>query len=122
MKKLIADISISPSTGGFQGPGTGLFNDTANSATSFESLISIIIAVMTIIAGIWFMFSLLLGGIGWITAGGDKGQVESARKRISNAVTGLVIVVISVFLVSFVGQVLGVDFLNIAAFITAFSQ
>lgn len=121
MKKLLADISISP-PGGFQGPGTGILTQTDTPASSFEALLSVIISVMTIIAGIWFMFILFIGAIGWMTAGSDKGDVESARKRIANGLTGLVIVVIAVFLISFVGRVLGVEFLDVANSITALSN
>ena len=49
-------------------------------------------------------------------------QVESAKKRISNGLTGLVIVVISIFIVSLVGQLLGFNILGLAAAITALSQ
>jgi hypothetical protein len=35
---------------------------------------------------------MVLGGIFWITAGGDKGKIEEARERITGAVIGLAIV------------------------------
>jgi hypothetical protein len=35
---------------------------------------------------------LVLGGIKWITSGGDKGQTEAARAQITAAFVGLVIV------------------------------
>ena len=118
---LAASFSFGPGNGGFKGPAGGVF-DTANPATNFENLISTVIGVMTVVAGIWFIFILFIGAIGWMTAGGDKGAVETARKRIANGLTGLVIVVIGIFITSLVGQLLGFEILDLAGFITTFSN
>jgi len=120
MKNLLAQIDISP-PGGFEGPGTRFVDPGTNSASKFEQLFSTIIGVMTIIAGIWFIFIILIGAIGWMTAGGDKGAVETARKRIANGVTGLLIVVIAVPLIGLVGRIIGLDILNIENWIVALS-
>ena len=119
MKRIFAiDLNFSPS-GGFSGPGKGVFaNPGTDTANKFESLFTTIVGVLTVIAGIWFIFVLFIGAIGWITAGGDKGAVETARKRIANGITGLVITVIAIFLISLIGQLLGFDILNLSGFIT----
>lgn len=118
MNRLAATLNFSPSSGGFSGPGTGIFADSATNAPSkFQDLFSLIIGVMTVVAGIWFIFTLLFGALGWLTAGGDKGAVEAARKRITNGLTGLIIVVIAVFLVDLVGKFLGFSILDIAGFL-----
>jgi hypothetical protein len=44
------------------------------------------------IAGVGSFIFLLLGGIQWITAGGDKDAVDKARKKITGALIGLAIV------------------------------
>ncbi len=117
MKRLAADFTFAPPDG-FSGPGGGAFeNPGADPAGNFETLITTIIGVMTVVAGIWFIFVLFIGAIGWITAGGDKGAVETARKRISSGITGLTVVVIAIFLASMVGQFLGFDILNLAEMI-----
>lgn len=121
MNRLAQNLNFSPN-GGFTGPGGGIFADPATgTATKFESLFSTVIGVMTVIAGIWFIFTVFIGAIGWITAGGDKGAVEAARKRIANGVTGLVVTVIAIFLISLVGQILGFDILNLSEMVTRFS-
>lgn len=112
-----AEINFGP-PGGFEGPGTANLFDTANPGTSFENIISTTIAVMTVVGGIWFFFIFITGAISIISAGGDKGQLETAKKKISNGLTGLVLVLISVAVLSLVGQILGVRFLDIATFIT----
>jgi hypothetical protein len=74
---------------------------------------------MTIVAGIWFMFTFLIGAIGIITSGGDKGAYETARKRITTGLVGLIIVVFSVAIINLIGKFLGFDILTIAAFLNA---
>lgn len=58
----------------------------------FGGLITIVITFAIIIAALAFFFMLILGGIKWITSGGDKGKVESARSQITSALIGLVVV------------------------------
>lgn len=122
MNRLAGTLDFAPTGGGFSGPGTGIFAAGGNPAANFELLISRVIGVMTVIAGIWFIFTLLIGAIGWLTSGGDKGAVEAARKRISNGLTGLIIVVISIFIVSLVGRFLGFDILGLSNAITNLSK
>ena len=58
----------------------------------FNGLVEIAIAFVIIVAALAFFFILILGGIRWITSGGDKGKVESARSQITAGLIGLVIV------------------------------
>ena len=48
----------------------------------------------------------LLGAFTWITSGGDKGKVEEARNKITNAIIGLVLLVSSFVLLSFLSKIL----------------
>lgn len=77
----------------------------------FASLLSLILGLLTVIGGLWFTIQILIGGLGWLSAGGDKGQVETARKRIQNALTGLIIVVFAYAFISLIGVVLGFPYL-----------
>ena len=70
-------------------PGSGFENLTS---ISFAALVSAAIQLVLIVAAIIFFFILVLGGIKWITSGGDKGQTEAARNQITAALVGLVIV------------------------------
>jgi hypothetical protein len=58
-------------------------------------------SVLLGIAGVLGFTYLLWGGVQWIMAGGDKDQVDKARKKITTALVGLVIV-FSVFAIMFV--------------------
>lgn len=55
----------------------------------------------------------LLGAFGWITAGGDKGKIEEARNKMTNAVIGLVLLVSSFVLLGFMSKLLFGDNFNI---------
>ncbi len=63
---------------------------------------------MTIIAIIWFVFSFIIGAIGIISAGGDKAALESARKKIVSAITGLIVVIAAIFIVRLIGFLIGI--------------
>jgi len=51
-----------------------------------------ILEVAIIIAALGSFAMLIMGGIEWITSGGDKAKYESARKRITAAIVGLVLI------------------------------
>ena len=115
MTNLIAtDLQIAPD-GGFTGFGKlGLVGSTAaNAPATFTTFISSVIGVITIVAIIWFVFLFISGAISYMSSGGDKSAIETARKRIVNGVIGLVLVIIAIFVIKLIGYLLGVpDILN----------
>ncbi len=70
------------------------------------------INILLVAAGLVAFFWLLVGGVQWITAGGDKEGTEKARKRITAALIGLAIVFSVFALVKILEQVFGVNLLN----------
>lgn len=58
-------------------------------------------------AGLFVLYHLIFGALEWIQSGGDKEKVEKARKRITTAVTGLVILFVVLGLVVLIEQVFG---------------
>lgn len=77
-----------------------------------EKIISNVLVVLTVIAGITFVLWFLLGGLNWITAGGQKDKVETAKAMMTNGAIGLIIVVVSYAIVWIVGKALGLDILE----------
>jgi len=55
-------------------------------------LLSAVVGLLLILAGVLAFLFLILGGIQWITSGGDKAGMEAARNKITHAVVGLIIV------------------------------
>lgn len=49
------------------------------------------IGLAFIIGSIIFLFIIIVGAIQWISSGGDKNAIESARSKITNAVVGIFI-------------------------------
>lgn len=99
---MLAAINISPG-----GQFSGL-----NSIT-IENLISALIIIILVIAALIFLFMLILGGIKYITSGGDKGQTESARGQITAALIGLVIVFAAWAIINLVSAFFGIDILSL---------
>lgn len=100
------------------GNGLGPFsNVTANqsgaveSLTNITSIVSSAIGVMTIAAGIWFLFNFIVGGIQWVSAGGDKNNLHNAQQRIQSALIGLIIVVAGWSMLALAGKFFGFDIL-----------
>lgn len=56
------------------------------------TLLSAVVGALLIVAALLAFFFLILGGIQWITSGGDKTGMEAARNKITHAIVGLVIV------------------------------
>ncbi len=59
---------------------------------TIQGMISGAVKLVMIVAALVFFFLLIIGGIQWMTSGGDKAATESARGRITAALIGLVIV------------------------------
>lgn len=75
---------------------------------SINSVINFIITLLIVVGVIISLIFLILGGIKWVLSGGDKAGVESARNHIVGAIIGLVIIVLSFVILSFIFQILGV--------------
>lgn len=58
------------------------------------------VTFLLIVAVLVALFFLIFGGIRWITSGGDKAKVESARGTIISAIIGLIIAFLAFFILS----------------------
>lgn len=110
---LLSAINLYPEDG-FQGYGPlGNPGSSNTSINLFSKIISSAIGLITIIAAIWFVFLVITGALGIMSSGGDKVKAQSARARIASGVTGLVVVVAGIFIVDFIGGLIGLDILNV---------
>ena len=57
----------------------------------FGKLIPALVGLGFVIGAIVFVFILIYGAIQWISSGGDKMKMESARSNIASALVGVVI-------------------------------
>lgn len=81
-------------------------------ATSFGNLLNGVLSFVLIIGALLVLFYLILGGIEWITSGGDKGKTEAARNKITAAVIGLVILAAAWAILTLILNFLGFRNLN----------
>jgi len=89
------------------------FNTTgAVPFTNLGALLANILIVLFFFAAVLAFVFIVIGGIQWITAGGDKMAAQSARDRITAAVVGLVIVVAAFGITFIVLTVLGINIFN----------
>ncbi len=93
MLKLIGTAYAQVSAGGnstvnLQPPST--FGNLVN--ITIPNIIPVVINTILIVAALVALVFLIIGGIKWITSGGDKAAVESARGTITAALIGLIIV------------------------------
>ncbi len=80
--------------------------------TNFSTLLNGLLRLVFLIAALLTFLFLLRAGFTWITSGGDRGKLESARSGIIAAVLGLIIVSASFAVLTLVVQFLGFDSLN----------
>ncbi|MFZ3068918.1 MAG: hypothetical protein WA052_01240 [Microgenomates group bacterium] len=107
-----ADIDV----GGIRGIGPFGFENAGVSGseakTQLGSILSSVITTLTVVGGLAFVIFFTLGGLKWLTAGGDKAKVSEAQAQMTQGVIGLVVIVVGLFVTGIVGGVLGIDFLN----------
>lgn len=87
------------------------FDQLAN--LTFGNLLSAAVQAILVVAAVVAFFFLIIGGIKWITSGGDKGQVESARNTVTAALIGLLIVFATFAIIKLIAFFFGVDILNL---------
>lgn len=78
-------------------------------ADKFGSIVGNVVTILLIIAVVISLFYLVFGGIKWVTSGGDKAKVESARNHIIAAIIGLVISFLAFFILSVVLSFFGMN-------------
>ena len=80
---------------------------------TFASIVSAIVIFILIVAALVFFFMLVIGGIRYITSGGDKSATESARGQITAALIGLVIVFAAWAIINLINIFFGINILRL---------
>ena len=99
---LAQGINLAPNQNGF----TNLGNLT------IPRIIGGFVNLLLIVAAVVFFFILVIGGIRWITSGGDKANTEAARGQITAALVGLVIVFAAWAIIQLIQTFFGVTILG----------
>jgi hypothetical protein len=85
---------------------------TGDSNLALTNLIVTIWRTAITLGGLALLVMLIIGALEWILAGGDKGKIESARNRITQAVIGMLVLVGTVAISLFIGGIIGLQLLN----------
>ena len=81
------------------------YNDAGGntaSVTSMSSVIGKVINTMLFIVGVLAVAMIIYSGIRYITAHGDKSQVESAKNTLIYSVVGLIVAILAYAIVNWV--------------------
>jgi amino acid transporter len=73
--------------------GTGDGAYAVATETTFSSIIGQAVNILLSFLGIIFIVLIIIAGFQWMTASGNEEQIANAKKNISNATIGLIIVV-----------------------------
>ena len=91
----------------------GYGGGASDGAGALTSYIILLWRTLIVLGGLAALLFFLWGALDWIIAGGDEGKVQSARKKMTGAIIGFVILASTVAILTFVGQLIGYDFLEI---------
>jgi hypothetical protein len=73
----------------------GAYAPEGDGTSAIVRLVSNVFGFLTIVAGLSFLIYFAIGGLSWITSGGDKGKVEEAKNRMTGAAIGMIIITLS---------------------------
>lgn len=77
----------------------GCINDVANPTDFIEKMLALGVGIA---GGIAFLL-ILFGGLQILTSAGNPEQLNAGRELVSSAVTGLLLIIFSIFLLQFIG-------------------
>lgn len=92
--------------------------DSGSLAGQIGSVISNIMGILTVIAGLGFLFYFLIGAVNWLVSTGDPKKIETARNQILNAIIGLVITAAAWPIIYIIAKLLGIPIASPADLIT----
>ena len=100
--RLLADSNPGPITG----PGIDP-NKYGNATLSLEKIVSQVIGILTIVAFVYFSIQIILAGYAFVTSEGDEKKIETSRKRLTEGVLGIVVIIVALGLAALIGSLAG---------------
>lgn len=76
--------------------------------TDLERYFTRIVGVLLELGGIALLITIIIGGFQYITAGGNPQQAESAKKTLTYAIGGFVVLALSFLILKLIEQFTGV--------------
>lgn len=76
--------------------------DDGTAGAKVDSIIKLVINIFSLLVGVVAVIMIIIGGLKYITSGGDSGNVTGAKNTILYAIVGLVVVALAQIVVKFV--------------------
>lgn len=76
--------------------------DVSGAEGTVNDIIATVINIFSLVVGVVSVIMIIIGGLKYITSGGDSGNVSGAKNTILYAIVGLVIVALAQIIVKFV--------------------
>lgn len=84
---------------------------TATGQTLLYGLVTNLLTLAMVIGALIAFAFLVLGGIEWITSGGDKSKIDKAREKLTGSIIGLLVLASTVALFMIIQRFLGISVL-----------
>ncbi len=115
MKKYIA--SEIPGAGSIR-PITKQYSENSEQSgeialSNFEKIISTSIAVITIVAGLFFLIKTFTAFFSIVTAGPDAGKIKKAKDQVVHSILGIILLVVAYSMVGLFGSIVGLNILDV---------
>ena len=72
-----------------------------------QTILVNVISIFFAVGGLGVLIYFVWGAVDWILSGGDKEKVAGARKKMTNAIIGLVLLSLSYVIINLVGSIVG---------------
>ena len=89
--------------------GPGVATNKASSVGQLEKVISSALGILTIFGAIYFTVQIILSGFTMISSQGDPKELETGKKRLTNNILGLAIIVLAYGLAALLTKLLGIN-------------
>ena len=91
-------------------PLAGIVAMDQTGAEGLSQFFSNLIALFYSIAAVVLVLMMVWGAFEWLTSGGDKEKVESARKKLINTIIGIVLFAVAFAIIQILGHFTGFTF------------
>lgn len=78
----------------------------------FECVFRNVVSVVTVLAGLALFIMLLMGGLKYLTSGGDPKAQEQAKNTLTYAILGMVLIVAAYLILNFISTFTGIEALK----------
>lgn len=81
---------------------SGQVGGSCDSDSGIGDIMKVILVVISIIAGFAAVIMIMIGGVKYITSGGDSSSISSAKSTLIYALIGVIVVALAQFIVKYV--------------------